>query len=192
MKQSRHVEVSHRRARGFSMVEVLVSLIIIAVGMLGLAKMQALAYASTGVASQQSIAALEAASLASAMRANRNYWSTLTTNFSYVAAGTIPPTITTTDATLTGTYACAFGGANAPCTAGQIAATDLQAWFSGLTGLNTVLPNPKATITCPPQVAGTPVGCWITVTWFEENVAVNSNAVGQTISSPAYTLYVVP
>jgi type IV pilus assembly protein PilV len=193
MRRFRHVELGglRVRARGFSLVEVLVSLIIIAVGMLGLAKMEALAYASTGVASQQSIAALEAASLASAMRANRNYWSavaTTTTNFSYSAVGTTPPT--SSDATLTNTYVCTAGGANAPCKTAWIAAVDVQAW---ITNINATLPNPTATITCPVlATAGAPVGCWIQVSWREENVAVNSNAVGTTMTLPTYTLYVVP
>ncbi len=111
-------------SRGFSMVEVLVSLVIIAVGMLGLAKIQALAYASTGVASQQSIAALEAASLASAMRANRSYWSAFTAAFSYSKAGSAAAV--TTDVQLNGTYACVPGGASPACTPAQIAAYELS------------------------------------------------------------------
>jgi type IV pilus assembly protein PilV len=192
MKRSRHAELGAMSARGFSMVEVMVSLIIIAVGMLGLAKIQALAYASTGVASQQSVAALEAASLAAAMRANRNYWSTVataTTAFSYVAPGTGTPT--TSDATLTNSYVCTFGGADAPCkgaAANKIAAVDLQSWVNKL---NQVLPNPKAIVTCPIVVAPAQLGCWIQVTWMEENVAVNTNGTG-TMTSPIYTLYVVP
>ena len=53
------------RRSGVTLVEVLVALIIIAVGMLGLAKIQALAYASTGIASSQSLAAMQASSLVS-------------------------------------------------------------------------------------------------------------------------------
>lgn len=171
--------------RGFSMVEVMVSLVIIAVGMLGLAKIQALSYASTGVAAQQSLAALEAASLASAMRANRNYWTAVTTPYSYSSPVTSPAN---TDSTLTNVYVCTSGGANAPCTAAQLAAFDLQSW---VTTLNATLPYPTATITCPTPAALAQLGCWIQVTWKEENVAVNSNGNG-TLTAPTYTLYVVP
>jgi len=179
-------------ARGFSLIEVLVSLIIIAVGMLGLAKIQALAYASTGVASKQSLAALQTASLMAAMRANRNYWAAVGTPFSFSAPGT--GTQTSSDATLTNTYVCTSGGANAPCTAPQLAAFDLQSW---ITSLNQTLPNPTATITCPTPVAPAQLGCWIQVTWQEENVAVNTqglNTAGQAnaMAAPTYTLYVVP
>ncbi len=198
MRPSLHIDYSARRSRardfaaarsrGFSMVEVLVSLIIIAVGMLGLAKIQALAYASTGIASQQSIAALEAASLASAMRADRNYWSAVTTPFTYTATAT---TISSpTDGTLTGIYACASGGSTPACTAPQIAAYDLQAW---VTAINAVLPKPTATISCPAVVtAGTPIGCTIKISWQEETVDVNTTSAGNAMTAAAYTLYVVP
>ena len=61
-------------ARGFSLIEVLVALVVVSIGLLGIAKMQAIAYSSTGVASKRSLAAIEAASLASSMHANRAYW----------------------------------------------------------------------------------------------------------------------
>ena len=70
------VRAQSRAWRGFTLVEVLVALIIIGVGMLGIAKIQALAYASTGTAALRALAALEASSLAASMRANRGYWST--------------------------------------------------------------------------------------------------------------------
>ena len=175
-------------SRGFSMVEVLVALVIIAVGMLGLAKIQALAYASTGVASQQSIAALQAASLASAMRANRSYWSALPAALAYSKQG--GGAVFSSDAQLTGVYACKGGGADAPCKAWKIAAVDVQSWIAAL---NLALPNPTALINCSPFVApATPVGCTIQVSWVEENVAMNGNAQGTTLVSRPYVLYVVP
>src|ERR1700735_3101250 len=62
------------RGRGFSLVEVMVALIIIAVGMLGIAKMQALALSTTESSGVRSLVAIEAASLAASMHANRDYW----------------------------------------------------------------------------------------------------------------------
>jgi type IV pilus assembly protein PilV len=186
MKRSRTLAIGgmRRRERGFSMVEVLVSLIIIAVGMLGLAKIQALAYANTGIANQQSMAALEAASMASAMRANHSYWSTVsaTTAFTYSANGLVPAVSNTLPTT--------SNFCTASCTPTLLAEYDVQNW---VTNLNSVLPNPVATIYCAiPASALTAPGCYITVTWHEENVAINTNAVGNTMASPSYTLYVVP
>ena len=43
------------REGGFSLIEVMVALIIVSVGLLGIAKMQALAYASTGIAGKRSL-----------------------------------------------------------------------------------------------------------------------------------------
>src|SRR5438445_9867309 len=62
------------REAGFSLVEVMVALIVMSVGLLGIAKMQALALTSTTSARMRSIVALEASSLASTMRADRAYW----------------------------------------------------------------------------------------------------------------------
>jgi len=172
-----------RNAQGFTLVEVLVSLIIISVGLLGLAKIQTLAYASTGVASQESLAAIQAASLASSMRANRGYWAS-------VAAGTIYNSATAA----TNTYACALPAGStftsALCTPAQLAAYDLQDWFTN--SLSKSLPNPTATITCNAASGTSPLGCWITINWIEENVAINAQSTTGTLSSPSYTLYVVP
>src|SRR5258708_22976329 len=84
------------KARGFTVREVMISLIITSIGLLGIAKIHALAYASTASAGTRSIVALQAAGLASAMHANRTYW----------AAGLTAPVIITgttiNDATLNG------------------------------------------------------------------------------------------
>ncbi|MGH8302669.1 MAG: type IV pilus modification PilV family protein, partial [Steroidobacteraceae bacterium] len=63
----RRLTVRHRRSRGFSLIEVLVALIVLSVGLLGIAKMEALALASNAVAGRRALAAIEAASLADSM-----------------------------------------------------------------------------------------------------------------------------
>lgn len=177
---------------GFSLIEVLVSLIIISVGMLGLAKIQALSYSSTGVASLQSAAAIQASSLAAAMRANRSYWSTAattTSSLSFVAT-TSAASATSTPSALTTVYNCASGGGDAPCTPAKMAAYDLMKWVANL---NSVMPAPKTTITCPTlATATTPVGCTVQIDWTEQAIGVNAQSAGNTLSAPRYTLYVVP
>jgi type IV pilus assembly protein PilV len=182
-----------RGYRGFSLVEVMVSVIIIAVGMLGIAKMHALALASTGTARMRSIAAIQAASLAAAMHTNRIYWA---------AAGVPPATITITgkaisDATLGATTDCtsASGRAKPYCTSVQLAAYDLQTWAANLTAL---LPNDTATITCP-NTPNIPVTCTIQIAWVESAVGVNAQETTQAAAAgpaafqkPTYTLYVEP
>ena len=107
-------------ARGFSLIEVLVALIVVSIGLLGIAKMQAIAFSSTGVASKRTLAAIQAASLASSMHANRAYWSvggvapvTTTIVGSAVTASTDPALLTPVDCTNTGAL---------PCTAQRLAA----------------------------------------------------------------------
>jgi type IV pilus assembly protein PilV len=166
------------RAEGFSLVEVLVALFIIAIGMLGIAKIQALAYASTSTSTLRSLAAIQASSLASAMHANRNYWSVVSAGFSYQFTGTGAPT--TTDTTLTG------AGCTTACAAGPLAAYDVQQWVAAV---NLILPNATGSITCPTV---NPVTCGIQLSWSESNDAVNTQAQGNTMAAPTYTLYVVP
>ena len=174
------------RMRGFSLLEVMVALIVVSVGMLGIAKMHALAFASTGSASMRSLAAIEAASLASMMRANRGYW----------AAGAAPPVITITgttisDATLAGTAATVtycMKGANTPCSPATLAAYDLHRWAAAL---NAILPTPSATVSCP--VIAPPISCTIQINWVEKTVAINAQAAnGPAMQAPTYVLYVEP
>jgi type IV pilus assembly protein PilV len=179
-----------RQHSGFTLIEVMVSLIIIGVGMLGIAKIQALAYASTGTASLRSLAALEASSLAAGMRANRNYWS--------VAAATVNQTITvtgasvsaSTDPLLLNTYNCSLGGGNAPCTAAQLAAYDVSQWAANL---NPLLPSVTATIFCAaPVTVGYPIDCTVQLQWVERTVGINIQSDGNAMNAPTYTLYVEP
>jgi type IV pilus assembly protein PilV len=187
------------RHRGFSLIEVLVALIIIGVGMLGIAKIQALSYANTGTAAQRSIAAILASSMASAMRANRAYWS--------VQAATVLQTVTITNGAFTpaptdGALASATPTClGSTCTPQQLAAYDLHQWATALSGPG-ALPNSTATISCvPPASTSYPVGCTVTVNWVERNIGLNTQSQGTTVGStlnacnvvgPCYTLYVEP
>ena len=174
-----------RNARGFSLVEVMVALVVISIGLLGIAKMQAMAYATTSSAGLRSLAAIEAASLASSMRANRPYWAT----------GAAPVTITITGTTISDATLAATATApdyctpanSAPCNPATLAAYDLNRW---VTALNALLPNPTATISCPTVV--TPINCTIQVNWDEKIVAVNTQGAGPAMQAPTYVLYVEP
>jgi type IV pilus assembly protein PilV len=183
--------MSYRRQySGFTLIEVLVSLIIIGVGMLGIAKIQALAYASTGTASMRSLAALEASSLAAAMRANRNYWSVTAATANQTIGITGAAVTASTDGTLLNTYNCAMGGGNAPCSGAQLAAYDLQQWA---TNLNPLLPGVTATIFCPaPVTAGYPIDCTVQLNWLERTAGINTQSDGNAMATPTYTLYVEP
>lgn len=181
-------------AAGFTLIEVMVALIIISVGLLGIAKMQALALSSTGTSRLRSLAALQGASLASTMHANRAYWASATLTSPIEITGT---TVTTSDTTLRAELSkvssngyCTVGH-GAPCAAATLAATDLKEWA---TELKNLLPSSAATISCP--AVGTHLTCTVEIRWQESAVAINSQSTAAAADSnfqvPTYRLYVEP
>jgi type IV pilus assembly protein PilV len=167
-----------RRSEGFSLVEVMVALVVCCVGLLGLAKMEALSISSTGVAGTRSLAAIEASSLAAAMHANRGYW----------AGGFAPATTTVNLATAnTAVAACSTPGATS-CVPSAMAAYDLQQWALALKAL---LPGFLGTINC--STTGFPVTCTIQIQWVENAVAANAQQTNiGNLQLPTYVLYVQP
>lgn len=183
------------KSRGFSLVEVMVALIVVSVGLLGIAKMQALALSSTGNARLRSLAALEAASLAASMHADRTYWSAGPTTAPITITGT-PAGPTISDATLATVRSCTGSGGTRPtaCTATQMAAEDLQQWAGGgavTGGLQTLLPNYQATISCE-SAAATPVTCTISIQWSEHLVNSNTQESVAAVTPSPYILLVEP
>jgi type IV pilus assembly protein PilV len=206
-------------ARGFSLVEVMVALIVICVGLLGIAKMQGLSLSTTTTSRLRSLAAFEAAGLAAAMHTNRQYWVTLTPATVTVTVPPPPanPVINSPDGALSaqatadivaGQAANGAPGLNncvgstngvAQCTAVNLAAYDLARWTASLQAL---LPNPTATITCPPVVGTNPTSCTIQITWTERAIGINSQEAAVApgacqvangcFLNPTYVLYVEP
>ena len=197
-------------AAGFTLVEVMVALTIIAIGMLGIAKMQGLALSSTGASRSRALASIEASSLAAAMQANRAFWSSSTSlpGTITVAASAGAATIASSSATMqtalvavAGTLCSGMGnslscycttGNSAPCTTTiNMAASDVYDWANGLAGF---LPNAAATVTCNSVVKL--VDCTIAITWNENTVATTSQqasaSVGGSTVPVSYTLNVVP
>jgi type IV pilus assembly protein PilV len=198
-------------ARGFTLVEVMVALIVIAIGMLGIAKMQGLALSSTGASRSRALAAVEASGLAAAMQANRAYWSAATsvpgtigiTTAGGVGTVTVPDSATMqTAVTAAAGVACSgmgmtlscycTTGQGAPCTTISLAGADIYDWAQSLA---TFLPNASASVTC--HNANQPVDCTIAISWNENTVALTSqqqSAISTNGSTVAvgYTLYVVP
>jgi type IV pilus assembly protein PilV len=173
------------RAQGFTLMEVLVALVIISIGLLGIAAMQATAIASTHTSQTESLAAIEARSLADAMQANPDYW----------AGGHMPAAINVTgtaaapvlsDTTLNSqTTNCSA----TPCTDAPgiaMAGYDLQQWAKQLF---TQIPGSNAAIAC--QIAS-PSICSITVNWTQKSTAaINSGTLSTatpTTTNMSYTL----
>lgn len=187
---------ARRAAAGFSLVEVLVALIVISIGLLGVAKLQAVALSSTSTGGKRALAAIQAASLASSMHADRAYWCLAAT---LGCLGPAPATATVTGATVSSPSdpALVSGGpdcwVNRPCSAVNMAAYDLTQWALSA---QSMLPSYVATIACPLPPANFPLTCTITLTWTENTVAANTqgNQGGgvAAFQTPTYILYVQP
>jgi type IV pilus assembly protein PilV len=190
MKLQHHSAPQGRlRGSGFSLIEVMVALIVMSVGLLGIAKMQALALSSTTTSRMRSLMSLEAASLASTMRADRAYWSAekVSPLVVQIGAGAVTSTNDTT-----------LQAGTCPCTSPQIAMNDLREWA---TELNDLAPAATSVVTCTPPPAtaplSTPVSCQISVSWTESLVASNAQQALQEQQSPppaptSFTIYVDP
>jgi type IV pilus assembly protein PilV len=170
------------RAAGFSLVEVMVALVVVSIGLLGLAKMETLGLSAT-TASSRSIAAIEASGMAAAMHANPGYW----------ASGSAPATtVVAASNNFSGSTACLTPGTNS-CTPQQMANYDMEQWA---VSLQAVLPGYYATIACTTTL-NIPVTCTIQIQWSENGVAVNSQqtnigTLAGTVTTPTYTLFVQP
>jgi type IV pilus assembly protein PilV len=198
MKSPDRAGISIRsRARGFTLLEVMVALVITAIGLLGIAKIQALAYASTSSANLRSLVALQASGLAASMHANRNYWA-----FGFAAPIVITGIHITSpaamDQTATAQNYCWSGSGNTPCSPPTLAAFDLHKYAQALNSMM-LSSNPITTITCP--TTNNPVSCTINVTWGEHTVSINSQSAASTAQTtsaspgtfaPTYMLYVEP
>ena len=180
-----NIDRSHRAA-GFSMIEVLIAIVIVAVGLLGVAKMQAAAVSNTQVSRVQSLMALQASSLAAAMHANRSFW----------AAGAAPASWSATGAVINdSTGVLSQAGANCAggntCTPPVLAAYDVQTWVAAM---NTQFPTYNANVTCTTSLSA-PISCSIQLSWQEKTVAINrgtTTSAAQQITTQQYTLLVEP
>ncbi len=172
-------------AKGFTLIEVLISLLVVAVGLLGIAGVQALSLNNTTIALNRSLAALQADGLAAMMHANQHYWQ---------QTGSVP---TITINIPTGQLDCRQNA----CSSSQMANWDLQVWGSGapavtgftaVTGLNTTLPAGGGYVNC---LTGPPVVCTISVTWNENNLGISgagAGALDSGIFQQTYSLVVQP
>jgi type IV pilus assembly protein PilV len=176
--------------RGFSLLEVMVALVVLSVGLLGVVKLETVAYASTNIASKRSFAALEASSLAASMHVNRGYWTSPDTLSATIKLTGTTVLVTGANAPLLAAVAssaqnCTSTSLTLPCPPVIMAAYDLQQWAKAL---QLLLPNYTATINCG---TASPVSCMINMTWNENAVAINTQETGA-LASPSYTLYVEP
>ncbi len=126
------------RLRGSSLVETMVALVVLSVGLLGVARMYVFSLQNGRTALLNSQAVILAAGMADRIRANR------TAGIDYAGAGA--------------DFGCVDGGVD--CTPAQMAANDLLVWRAEVTN---ALPNGQATIAV--DVGTLPTTYVITVRW---------------------------
>lgn len=160
-----------RKTKGFTMIEVMVAIIIIAIGLLGIAGLQLLAIRNTTGAGLRTVATQLAYDITDRMRANEKgvvggYYTTA------AAPSSSPP--------------CYAAG----CTPQQLAALDMQIW---LTRVQTLLPAGAAIVcqdsTAPETATSLAPGCdnvvgapWmVKIFWTELNEEVNPPAVQERV-----------
>lgn len=158
--------MSIKQQQGFSMLEVLISMLIIMFGLLGIAGTQMLAINNTENARYQGVATTFASTLAARMRGNYAYWSTpRTITINGVAAGTTSQTVISSGF---GAVPTSVNCASVVCSPAQMAYYDLQNF--GLAAAN-ALPSGTTAIACGSDI---PTTCTITLSWSENNVALSS------------------
>ena len=144
--------LSFRYARGFTIIEVAIAMLILSVGLLGVAGLQATGMQSTYESHQKSIAITQARDLADRMRAN--------------PAGMLAGEYIKTIPTAQPSPDCESSGST--CDAAQLASSDLYNW-AGMNG--ELLPGGQGAVSCtdidPSTAAVLESGsdCVITVRW---------------------------
>lgn len=175
------INLALHRMRGFSLLEVLVALVVLSIGLLGIAAMQASALSSTHGSQLESLVAIQARSLADAMSANPDYWANNSPTFTITPSSSSP----TTPVIGNNAPSAPSGGCiNTTCSATNMAGYDVQQWANQLLAQ---VPGASANITCK---ASAPVGCSINITWSEKSAAaLNSGTKNAATSIPmSYTL----
>ena len=191
-------------ARGFSLVEVMVALLVISVGLLGCAKLGALLMSSTGTSRVRSLVALEASSLADSIHADRDFWDASSGDWTPANGLTVTATQSSGTTSFSGSGSATLSsglssspvcesGSAAPCTPANMAAYDLTRWAADLTS-SKLLQNSTSNINC--ATLNSIITCTITINWQENTVASNSQeaqaGAPATFQNESYVLVVQP
>ncbi len=174
-----------RRQDGFTLVELLVTMLIVTVGLLGLAKMQAAAVSNTSLSRTRALMTYQAEALAGMIRANKGFWVTTGSPtawpaFNVTSAGVASNTGMTTTSSCVNTT-----GASA-CQPAELAYNDMYTWAAQFNDgtASSAFQGASASIACVASGGGTcvanpsvPNGYDITLTWNQKIVGVNRSTI---------------
>lgn len=152
---------SARTARGFTLIEVLVSLVILSVGLLGLGLLQATSLKASYGANQRTVATNLAYQMIDMIRSNRR----LISRYSYIAPADFSGIPTTCDQ-------------QPVAGAADIVGDDINGWECQVVRN---LPGGTATVAIPDPVTGTVGSVRVTITWTDARFA-NANDQGNTFA----------
>jgi type IV pilus assembly protein PilV len=192
---------------GFSMIEIVIAIVVVAIGLLGLAKLQAVGISESATANLRALAAIESDNLIGAMHANTNYWQSgnvptaaAPATFNYLGVVTdvnLGQALPANRCVVNTTMATGSTGA---CTSAMLAARDVQTFaaqfvqsFPAASGRISCVNTPatNAALGALPEVS-----CTVLLKWGEKSASINSSvaaaASGQQLTTQTYQFMVQP
>lgn len=148
--------MSKTKNTGFSLIEVLVSILIISIGLLGTSYLLIKGSSNAKTSSLRATAAAQASSLASSMYANNEFWNQRNQLIAFKTNKTNIDSISTN--IITTKENCGN------CTPAELAGADIKSWLGSLA---TALPEAKSEVNCPAVTTNKTRSCIIKITWTE-------------------------
>lgn len=172
---------ARRRAGGFTLVEVLVAVIVVAVGLLGVAKLQAVGLSGSKNGRTRALAALQAESLAASITALPAFWAAAPREYTLEGAQVF---LTGATAALVPPLDC---GTTA-CAENDMALYDLQRWAAGM---DAQFPGYEAQVACD---RSSPRECTLRLSWNERVVQARTTpaASSAAVSRQSFVLHLMP
>ncbi len=129
------ITAQQRTQQGFTLIEVLIALVISAIGLLGIAGMQMFSINNTSASNVRAVAAIEASNLVSRMKAAPDYWQSVDDDFAIEISTDSSGEISIADLVAGNDAGATLDGLHADCTVDgacdtpdKVAAYNLKQW----------------------------------------------------------------